>query len=619
MKRFVILALTVAVAGLAASAAPAAAGVTSVRLALSPDASFPQRQFTLVLPPKVKPYNIRLTENGIPVIAHLSPIVQRRVPLSVAVLLDTSNSMRGPALSAAVDAAETLIADKPARAEAAVFGFAERPYLIHGWASSPSTFDASLAAIEPSQGTAIWDAVGLASQSVGDRDGAARALVLLTDGSDTTSAATVDEAAQAARSAQARVYVVGLPGAETNEAGLRRLVAETGGELIQVRSLSQLRRVYAGVAAELAQQYVLTYTSQLRGTGRPVTVKLNVDGQAAEVHYRIPPTSAAPAPSSTGWWTTQQALQAISAGVGLIVLLSAYLLMRPKRTSPIRRMRGYMLGGAAEGAPDVAALLPPRPRRSLPRPGPGNVWGRFAADVDRGDLKAHPVAVLLLGIAAGTAAAAVAGFAAGQPLAIAAGPIVGAVGVWVYVTHRASAWYAHFDASLPDALAVLASSLRAGHSLLQAVDHVADEADEMTAREWGEVVRQTRLGIPVEDALDEMTHRVANTDLQWISLVARVQRQIGGNMAEMFDIVATTVRDRHRLRTQVRTLTAQGRMTRWILTLAPVVLAGLMMLVSPLYISGFLNSTTGRALLGIAAVLIVIGSIWLKKIVEIEV
>jgi tight adherence protein B len=618
MKRYFVVGLAIALAGLTASATSAVAGVTSVRLVLSPDASFPQRQFTLDLPPNVKPYNVALSENGIPVIAHLSPIGQRRVPLSVAVLLDTSNSMRGRALSAAVDAAETLIADKPARAEAAVFGFADSPYLIHGWASSPSTFDASLTAIEPSQGTAIWDAVGLASQSVGDRDGAARALVLLTDGSDTTSAATVDEAAQAARSVQARVYVVGLPGAETNEAGLRQLVDETGGELIQVRSLSQLRRVYAGVAAELAQQYVLTYASQLRGTGRTVTVKLDVDGQSAEVRYRIPPsTTVAPAPS--GWWTTQQALQLISAGVGVIVLLSAYLLMRPKRTSPIRRVRGYMLGGVAERTPDVAGLLPPRPRRSLPRPGPGNVWGRFAADVDRGELKAHPAAVLLLGIAAGTAAAAVAGLAAGQPLAIAAGPILGAVGVWVYVTRRASAWYMHFDASLPDALAVLASSLRAGHSLLQAVDHVAEEADEMTAREWGEVVRQTRLGVPVEDALDEMTHRVANTDLQWISLVARVQRQIGGNMAEMFDIVATTVRDRHRLRTQVRTLTAQGRMTRWILTLAPVVLAGLMMLVSPLYISGFLSSTTGRALLGIAAVLIVIGSIWLKKIVEIEV
>ena len=99
---------------------------------------------------------------------------------------------------------------------------------------------------------------------------------------------------------------------------------------------------------------------------------------------------------------------------------------------------------------------------------------------------------------------------------------------------------------------VLASSLRAGHSLLQAIAHVAEEADDHTAAEWHEIVPPTRLGIAVEDALDEMVVRVGNRDLQWIALVARVQHQVGGNMAEMFDIVAETVRQRHRLRARSR-------------------------------------------------------------------
>jgi tight adherence protein B len=206
----------------------------------------------------------------------------------------------------------------------------------------------------------------------------------------------------------------------------------------------------------------------------------------------------------------------------------------------------------------------------------------------------------------------------GRPVTLLVVVPLGPLAAWVYVTHKASAWYAHFDATLADSLTVLASSLRAGHSLLQAIANVAEESDEQIASEWNETVRQTRLGVGVDDALEEMVERVGNRDLQWIALVTRVQHQAGGNMAEMFDIVAETVRQRHRLRAQIHSLTAQGRMSRWILTAMPFVLAGMFFVLSPTYI-GELKSGSGLVLLSIAGVSILIGSIWLKRIVDIEV
>ena len=616
MKR--LLLIVAVVCGLAAQPAQAASTDASVRLVLSPGARFPDRQFALDLPPGTQPYSLEVTENGVPVIPHLAPIGEHRVPLSVAVLLDTSNSMRGRPLAAAVDAAETLIGEKPARSEAAVFGFAKTPYLIHPWSAGSSTFDASLRSIQPSGGTSIWDAVGMASQSVGERHGASRALVLLTDGRDTASAATVADAVKAAGSVNARVFVVGLPGASSDRADLDRLVAATGGRFVQVQSLDELHRVYASLATELSRQYVLTYSSQLRGTGRPVTVDVRVAGLSAQVEYTIPPISDAPAPKPHGWWTTTQAREAIAAAVGALVLGMTYLLVRPKRRDPVRRLRGYRLGTTPQQEDPLLLAAPPRPR-SRPRPGARRLWARFAADVDRAELGMHPVRVLLLAMGIGTVIAGGAGLAAGLPIVVVAGPVLGAIGAWLYVGHAASAWYIHFDDQLPDALAVLASSLRAGHSLLQAIDNVAQEADDKTDAEWAEVVRQTRLGISVEDAIDDMTHRIGSRDLHWISLVARVQHQAGGNMAEMFDIVAETVRQRHRLRGQVRALTAQGRMTRWVLTIAPFALGGLLVLMSPTYINGFLSSRIGQVMIVGACCLIVVGSLWLKKIVEIEV
>jgi tight adherence protein B len=618
MRRLAVL-IIAALAAVAATASTAGAAPRSLHLALTPAMRFPDRQFTLDLPPGVSPYTMHVTENGVPVIPHLIPIARNGVPVSLAVMLDTSDSMRGRALRAAVDAARTLIDDKPVRSEAALFGFARTPYLIHPWSTSAAALDASLGAVKVSEGTAIWDAVGMASQSTGERSGASRVLVLLTDGSDTSSGATVSDAAKAARSVHARVFVVGLPGAQTNRTKLEQLVRQTGGTFIQVQSFSQLHAVYAGLATELGHQYLLTYTSQQRGTGRTVTVRISAGGLVVSERYTIPPLPRVSASPFRSWWATRQALNALASAVGVIVLLVGYLLLGPKRRNPTRRLRGYGIGGPPAQSADLSALMAERPRRIGPRPGARNVWARFTADVERGEVGPGPVRMLLLGMTIGTAGAAAAALTAGQPLVLAAGPVIGAIGSWAYVTKRASAWYRHFDSTLPDALTVLASSLRAGHSLLQAVDHVAEEADEKTVREWQELVRQTQLGIPVEDAIDAMTHRIGSRELQWISLVARVQHQVGGNMAEMFDIVAETVRQRYRLSAQVHTLTAQGRMTRWVLTIAPFALGGILAVMSPSYINTFLDSRIGLGLIAGAVVLIGIGSLWIKKLVEIEV
>jgi tight adherence protein B len=349
-----------------------------------------------------------------------------------------------------------------------------------------------------------------------------------------------------------------------------------------------------------------------------VTVRAAVGGASAAQAYSIPPLPQAGATSIRGWWTTSQAWAALAAAVATMVLVGAYLVLRPRRVGAARRLRGYGLEAGAAPRDDLE-FMPRRPIRTGPRPAPTHVWARFVTDVERAELGRRPVAVLGTAVVGGTALAGLVALASGQPLALIAGPVVGAAAAWAYVSHRASSWYAHFDAMLPDTLAVLASSLRAGHSLLQAIDHAAQEADDRTAREWLALVQQTRLGMSIDDALDEMTVRVGNRDLQWVSLVARVQHQVGGNMAEMLDIVAETVRERQRLRMQVRTLTAQGRMTRWILTFAPFALGGVLTLLSPSYITSFLSNPTGQLLIGVAVVLVVVGSVWLKHVVEIEV
>ena len=595
----------------------ASADAGGAHIALQPGAHFPDRQFVVTLPAGAHPYDVHVSENGVPVIPHLVSLNTKAVPVSLVVLLDTSNSMRGKPLTAALDAAQTLIDQKSSRSEVAVYGFSQRPYVIHQWATDRSAFQASLASVGVTHGTALWDAVTYASQELRGRTGSSKAIVVLTDGADISSTATAASATAVARSVGAHVYAVGLPGVRSEATDVQALVDETGGDFIRVSSLTDLKSVYAGLATRLKQQYQLSYQSQLRGVGKQVTVRLDVNGVSAEQRYTIPPTAAATvATAPSAWWTGPGALVGIALAVGLVILVSAYLALRPVPISARRRLRRYGQSGAADKV-SLPETLPQRPRQSATN---GNRWwARFVADVDRGEIDLTPERVLAAGLVGGAVVLGVVGLAIGYPLIVLAGPPLGAVAAWVYVGRRAAAWHKTFDAALADSLLVLASSLRAGHSLLQAVAHVAEEADEKSAREWNEVVRRTRLGVSVEDALDEMVVRVGNRDLQWIALVARVQHQVGGNMAEMFDIVADTVRQRQRLREALHTLTAQGRMTRWILTFAPLAIGLMLFLQSPTYIVAFLHDPIGQALLAGAVVLIVIGSLWLKRIVEIEV
>jgi tight adherence protein B len=594
----------------------ASADAGGARISLQPGAQFPHRQFVVTLPTGAHPYDVHVSENGVPVIPHLVSLNTTAVPVSLVVLLDTSNSMRGKPLTAALDAAQTLIDQKSLRSEVAVYGFSERPYVIHQWATDRSAFQASLASVSVTHGTALWDAVTYASQELRGRTGSSKAIVVLTDGADNSSTATAASATVVARSVGAHVYAVGLPGVRSEATDVQALVDETGGDFIRVSSISDLKSVYAGLATRLKQQYQLSYQSQLRGVGKQVTVRLDVNGASDEQRYTIPPTAAAAVAAPSAWWTGPGALVGIALVVGLVILVSAYLALRPLPISARRRLRRY----GQKGAADTISLPDALPQR--PRPGTANSnrwWARFVADVDRGEIDLTPMRVLAAGMVGGAVVLGIVGLATGYPLIVLAGPPLGVVAAWVYVGRRAAAWHKIFDAALADSLLVLASSLRAGHSLLQAVAHVAEEADEKSAREWNELVRRTRLGVSVEDALDEMVVRVGNRDLQWIALVARVQHQVGGNMAEMFDIVADTVRQRQRLREALHTLTAQGRMTRWILTFAPLAIGLMLFLQSPTYIVSFLHDPIGQALIVGAVVLIVIGSLWLKRIVEIEV
>jgi tight adherence protein B len=176
-----------------------------------------------------------------------------------------------------------------------------------------------------------------------------------------------------------------------------------------------------------------------------------------------------------------------------------------------------------------------------------------------------------------------------------------------------------FENQLPDTLTLISTSLRAGYSLLQAVEAVATEAPNPTAREFGRAIAEARLGRPVVQALQGITTRTQSQDFEWAVMAIEIQREVGGNLAEVLQTVAETMRQRNRLKGEIRALTAEGRISAIVLASLPFVMAFFLYTSNRPYILQLFSNTFGIIAAIVGLVLMIAGIIWLRRIVNIEV
>jgi tight adherence protein B len=189
----------------------------------------------------------------------------------------------------------------------------------------------------------------------------------------------------------------------------------------------------------------------------------------------------------------------------------------------------------------------------------------------------------------------------------------------LYLEMRRKKRLRKFETQLPDVLNLLSGSMRAGFSFAQGLEAVSEEASEPSKRELQRVYAESRLGRPIEDALEDSADRMQSIDLVWAVMAIRIQREVGGNLAELLDTVAATMTERERLRHEIVALTAEGRMSAWVLGVFPPAFAVILYLIQPDYMSTLFNSTIGVMAVVVSAVMAGFGFLWLRKIMAIEV
>lgn len=586
-----------------------------------------------------------VTEGGQPVPdLDVEPLLESQAqPVTVALLIDVSGSTEGEPLANAKAAATQFVSqvlDQGVRV--GVIAFSGTATLVTDFTGNRQALVSTIGGLEASGDTALYDAVALAATELSDLPGQ-RNIILFSDGGDTVSQTTLEAALQAAQDAAAPVTSVALVTDELDQGALDRLAAGTEGRSLSAADAGQLAGAFEQVARQLASQYVLTYQVEpVESAELDLAVTVSVSGQqlsdsATVLNPRVAaPPPAAPLSPPPPAQLDQPLIGFLGSDVGLWLGIGAAFLSialiaglavvaAPGGTQASRALkRGvefYSREGAqhrqtrrgARGVVEGAVSFFDR----MPKPEGFEERLQFKLEQAGWPLRTSEFLAIQAGATIGGGALT---FALTRNLLVTlVVAVVGFAGPYLVLSQRVAKRERDFLDQLPDTLQILANSLRAGHGLLQAVDTVVQEAPEPTSTEFTRVLTEARLGMPLDEALEAMAVRVGSEDFRWVVLAINIQRQVGGNLALLLETVSNTLREREQVRRQIRVLSAEGKLSAIILVVLPIALALYMLAVNPQYILELTRQTLGWVMIGGAVVLMVLGSLWMRKLVKIDV
>jgi tight adherence protein B len=596
------------------------------------------------------------TINGRPVqVTGATPLQEQqgsRGKLAVILAVDTSGSMLeaidGVRKIDRAKAAADVFAQKLRQGtRLGLLAFSTTPRVVQPLTTDRELVRTRIRSLTATGDTALYDAVALASGSLSGEEGQ-RNLVVLSDGRDDGSKAAPEGAIAAAKRAGVTVYTVGLNASGRNQQdreALRKLAEGTeGGQAFEAGNANDLVQQFSTIGQSLASQYVVDLELP-PGLGNTVDFRLQVTangevgfyekhdfalaGQASPTTLPVP-GEVQPVPGLSRLESPQGRYVIAFSGFAT-VLLACLLLFGPGSRSarPYRALRQrlspYSLTsaiaddhprltafGSSEWAGRATAMAETLVRR-------GNLEETFLDRLEAAGLNMRVAEFVLISLGSAFIPPLLALVLTRNLLVAGIVVLLGTAGPFLYLSMRASRRQAKFEEQLPSTLQLLSGALQAGHSLQQAVDTVVHEAGDPIAGEFHRVLTEARLGRPLEEAFEAMARRTNSVDFKWTVMAIRLQRQVGGNLAEVLSTVSQTIRDRYALKRQVKALSAEGRLSSLILSILPVLMFLALLIFNPLFLRPLFSTGIGIMMMVGAAVLMIFGVFWLKKITEIKV
>lgn len=496
----------------------------------------------------------------------------------------------------------------------------------------------ALKRVRPVGESATWDGLSAAADLLENRGTNGNGTVVLFAASSSTAFNGGSSPALAAlRKAGVDLQVVA---AETNPnlEGLSLMVAELGGSLQVLNSDSEILPQFEYAAQVIKGRFELQIATPDQ-TAASVPVTLTAGASATSIAYvpglfRVGLTSLAATPESSGGlsgFLTNPYMKWLIVLLGVAALVTvvwtALSMVIPDENSLNRRLRPY------EEVPEELVTVDlsigdghatvPIIQRAVAMTGSiadrRGLTEKLELDLERANLPLRAAEVMFFVAAAATTLTLLTFMLTRSLIPALIAGVLAVVLPRAILNMRIRRRQKAFGDQLPDTLTLLAGTIRAGYAVSQGFESVSTEISEPMGRELRRVVTETRLGRSLEESLEAVAERMNSADFAWAVMAIRIQREVGGNLAELLSTVADTMTQRERLRREVSTLTAEGRMSAIIIGLLPPSLAVVMWVMNPAYISELFKPGLGYMLLGVAVLMMGIGFAWMKKTITIEV
>ncbi len=579
------------------------------------------------------PTDARVQVNGVEAkVTSVQPAGSAGVALDSVLVIDNS-STSATRLERVKAAALGYIAGMQPGERMAVISAAGVPATEVALTSDPALLSSGVSKLVASGGTATYAGIVAGARLLGEQGVPLRTVVVIAASAD-SGASSLGAAARAeAIDKDVAINVVVLTSddfAPAQAGGYQQLASETGGLFAATGDPDQLAAVTTAFAERTRGLYRIDVETNQAGAGGNVTVDLGSGPMTAGF---VPSTLTVGASLKNTVAERGESLRFLTGGRALLVALVL--------GSLAVGLVAFSLGGLLvkdDGA--LESVLSPYVETEEVSDGGGLAANAiFQRAVELTSTIAEKQGLLVkaermleqanVPLRAAEAVTFYAGIVVGAGLlgvlwqrSILGALILGALGALIppaVLNFLAKRRKKQFMLQLPDTLSLLAGTLKAGYSFMQGVEAVSREVEEPMGSELRRVVTEAQLGRPLEEALDASAERMASADFSWAVMAVRIQREVGGNLAELLMTVAETMTARQRLRGEVAALTAEGRISAIVLGILPVGLGGILFALNPEYMNVLLNDTLGRILLGVACVSALIGFAWMKKIININI
>jgi tight adherence protein B len=586
-----------------------------------------------------------ISENGGTVEGvEVTPIIEEAEapPSTVVIAFDISGSAEGAPIDAARDAATSLVESVvPQGVAVGLVSFNSEAEAVVTPTTDITVLVGAIAGLEAGGNTALYDGIVLAAELLVEREGE-RSILLFTDGADTASEATLDDAVAASVEVDAPLINVALITPDQDPEVLTALTAGTEGRLLEAEGVSELEDAFALVARSLTSQYVIRYSSDVVSPELDLSITVDHGGQQARLDVVLLNPRIAPDPAEVLTPPEPVPVElppagALSEPLGLTIALSAaflafsllgWLLLVPRGDRAAQRtlrrgvtmiQRGGVERASAESGLSASSIGRAAVDLVGKAPKPKGYDEKLQTDIDRAGWQLRSAEFTTIRVGALVFGFVLVWALTGSFIGGLIGGALGALAPVVLLSSAKSRRQAKFMKQLPDTLQLLAGTLKAGYGVLQAIDTVVKEVEEPTAGEFQRALTEARLGLPLEDSLGDMAERVDSDDFRWVVVAMNIQRQVGGNLAELLETVAATLRGREQVRRSIDSLSAEGKLSAIILIALPFVILGFLLLTNAAYIAPLFTTAVGWLMLGGVSVLMIIGIIWIRNLIAIDV